>query len=289
MGLIRAFREALVGLWRTGMVGLISMVTTGASLLVLGVFGQFILGGYQLADSLRDRVEIDIYLKDNVRRGEALSLAGDLERMVGVAEARYIDKNSAAEEFQSMFGKGMLEVLSQNPLPTSVRVRMEAGPNLLERAEAVTQSVVDRREVEGIDRGDSWLDSLDRFMQVVTWVGALLGGVLCLACAFAVSNTAKLMVLAQREAIEIMRLVGATRAFIRLTFLVGGALQGGAGGMLAAIALSYGSSWWQTWFPDFTLIPTFYPGLGLVSLGTLLGVLGSRASLNRVLHAVVLK
>ncbi len=289
MGLIRAFREALVGLWRTGMVGLVSMATTGASLLVLGVFGQFIFGGYQLADSLRDRVEIDIYLKDSVRRGQALSLAGDLEGMSGVAEATYIDKNDAADEFQSMFGQGMLEVLSQNPLPTSIRVRMEGGPNLMDRAEAVTQSVVGRKEVEGIDRGDSWLESLDRFMRVVTWVGVLLGGVLCLACAFAVSNTAKLMVLAQREAIEIMRLVGATRAFIRLTFLVGGALQGGAGGILAAISLGYGASWWQAWFPDLILFPAFYPGLGLVFLGTFLGVLGSRASLNRVLHAVVLK
>ena len=125
-----------------------------------------------------------------------------------------------------MFGSGLLEALSQNPLPASIRVRLSAAEHLLDRARTVAEAMAGRREVEGVDAGESWLASRDRFLGASLWVGLILGIVACMACVFAVSNTAKLMVLAQRDAIEIMQLVGATGTFIRLTFLLGGAVQG---------------------------------------------------------------
>ena len=285
-GLVRAFREGILGLWRTGMVGAISLVTTAASLLVLAVFGQVVAGVYALAESLRARAEVEIYLKDGQSRRRALALARGLEALEGVAEVQYVDKEAAALEFRDMFGGGMLDALSQNPLPASIRVRLAGGGNLAGRARAVADAVSGLREVEGVDLGDQWLASLDRFVQVCVWTGIVLGGVLCLACAFAVSNTAKLMVLAQREAIVVMRLVGATGAFIRVTFLLGGAVQGLAGGLLASAGLWFGEAWWMTWIPELTPISPFYSIAGVLGLGTLLGVAGSWASLSRVLHAV---
>ena len=286
MGLVRAFREALRGLWRAGTVGLVSVVTTAASLLVLGMFAQVIAGGYVLVMSLKARVEVEAYLKDGLSRRRALALVRELEEMEGIAEARYIDKAAAALEFREMFGGGLLDALSRNPLPASLRIRLEGGGDLSVRARAVADALVERREVESVDVGESWLASLDRLLQAAVWVGALLGGVLCLACAFAVSNTAKLMVLAHREAIEVMRLVGATGTTIRLTFLMGGAIQGLAGGILGAAGIWVAAAWWPSWMPDPAWPLPFYSGVGVVALGTLLGIVGSWASLNRVLNAV---
>ncbi|MDA0744877.1 MAG: ABC transporter permease [bacterium] len=286
MAVVRAFREAFRGLWRTGMVGLVSIVTTAASLTVLGVFAQMVTSGYTLADSLRKKVEVEVYLKEGVSRSKALALVRAFEAAPGVAEARYIDKAAAAEEFQQMFGSGLLEAVSRNPLPTSIRVRLGGGRDLTDRARAFAESVARRTEVETVDAGGTWLDTLDQALITVTWVGVLLGGVLCLACALAVSNTAKLMVLAQREAIEIMRLVGASGGFIRLTFLLGGAVQGFAGGGLAVLALWISAAGWTAWMPDAQQMPFLYPALGLIGLGTVLGIVGSWVSLNRVLRAV---
>ena len=289
MGLIRAFLEAIRGLWRTGMVGVLSVATIGASLLVLGVFGQAMTGGYALVEQLRERVEIDIYLEDQVSRRRALALAEDLEAMPGVSGLRYIDKAAAAEEFREMFGGGMLDALSQNPLPTSIRVKMVPGSDMTAQVRALSEVASGWQEVESVDVGESWVEMLDWTLQIAVAVGVLLGGVLCLACTFAVSNTAKLMVLSQREAIEIMRLVGATGGFIRMTFLVGGGLQGLAGGLMATLCLSYVAGWWALRVPDWALEPPFDLGLGLIGLGTVLGVLGSWTSLSRVLNAVTLK
>jgi cell division transport system permease protein len=289
MGLLLAFREAFRGFWRTGMVGLISIATIGASLLVLGIFGQVVMGGYALFDRLQERVEVDVYFRDGVHRRQALALARDIEALPGIAEVNYIDQDAAAKEFQDMFGAGMLNALSQNPLPVSLRVRMKPGSDLPQRLQAVSNIASANKDVESVDVGETWVGALERFVQVITGVGLLLGSVLCLACGFAVSNTAKLMVLAQREAIEIMRLVGATGSTVRLTFLVGGALQGCAGGFLASLGQSYASAWWTARVPDLALDASIDMNFWLVVLGTVLGVVGSWASLNRVLNAVSIK
>lgn len=289
MGFLLALREALQGVLRTGMVGIISVATIGASLLVLGVFGQVVAGGYALVDQLRERVEIDIYFVDGVSRRRALALGRDLEVIPEVAGVEYIDQDAAAVEFRALFGSGMLDALSRNPLPASLRVRISPGPDMPSRAEVVATAVTGNDAVESVDVGEIWVDTLEQFVEVITGVGLVLGSVLCLACAFAVSNTAKLMVLAQRDAIEIMRLVGATGTRVRMTFLVGGAIQGFMGGFLASVALSYASSWWSARVPDLTIDPSIDLGVWLVVLGTLLGVAGSWASLKRVLNAVALK
>ncbi|MDP6776571.1 MAG: permease-like cell division protein FtsX [Candidatus Latescibacteria bacterium] len=286
MGLTSAFREAVRGLRRTGTVGIVSVLTAGASLLVLGLFAHLVAGGYVLAESLRGRAEIEVYLKDSTSRRRALSIARDLEDMQGVSAAVYLDKEAAAAEFEGMFGEGLLEAVSRNPLPASIRVGLTGEAELSVRARLVADAASGYKEVEAVDTGASWLESLDRALATATWVGLLLGGVLCLACAFAVSNTAKLMVLAEREAIEVMRLVGSTGGTIRLTFLLGGALQGFLGGALAAVALWIGRGWWTSWIPGPDGSPTFSVGPWLVLLGILLGVVGSWASLGRVLSAV---
>lgn len=286
MGVFLALREAFRGFRRTGMVGFVSVATIGASLLVVGVFSQIAAGSYALVGQLRERVEIDIYLKEGTHRNRAQALARDVERLPGVAEVNYLDKDAAAREFREMFGPGMLDALSRNPLPESLRVRLAPEADLSAGAQAVLAVVQNHEAVESVDVGQAWLERLEFFARTLTGAGVLLGGVLCLACGFAVSNTAKLMVLAQRDAIEIMRLVGATDMTVRMTFLVGGALQGCAGGVLAALGLSQVSAWWMVWAPDPALAPLLNPGPWLVALGTLLGILGSRASLNRVLYAL---
>jgi cell division transport system permease protein len=188
-----------------------------------------------------------------------------------------------------MFGNGFLEAVTGNPLPASIRVRLESEGNLTARAREVAKALSGRKEVEGVDAGEAWLEALERFLRIASGAGVLLGSVLCLACGFAVSNVTKLMVLGQREAIHVMRLVGATGWYIRMTFLAGGCLVGCAGGVLAGTILALGAAWWTAWIPEIKPLPTGQTVPLLVLLGGCLGVLGSLSSLNRVLRAVTLR
>jgi cell division transport system permease protein len=282
----RVFREAMVALWRTGTVGVVSAVAVGASLLLVGLFVQIIDAAQGLSDSVKDRVEVEVYLKDRTSRSQAEKLAGRLAVMPGVSEVSYVDKEAASREFREMFGNDLLDALSENPLPASLRVRFDPTEDVTAAAREVVATADEDIRVESIDGGEVWLSGLDQALEIATGVAVLLGVVLCVACAFAVSNTSKLMVLDQREAIEVMRLVGATRAFVRGTFLIGGAVQGTIGGCLATLGLALSSHITGPWLLADASISFTSLGFGLICLGFLLGVIGSWTSLNRVLQAI---
>lgn len=282
----RAFREATVALWRTGAVGAVSAVAVGASLLLVGLFIQMIDAAQGLSETVKDRVEVDVYLTDQTSRRDAERIAARLSAVVGVSEVTYIDKTAAAAEFRDMFGNDLLDALSANPLPASIRVRFDPSGDVTSAARAVVAEATGATGVESVDGGEAWLSGLDRALEIATGLVTLLGVVLCVACAFAVSNTSKLMVLAQREAIEVMRLVGATGAFIRTTFLIGGALQGVTGGLLAGLAMMFSSQFTGDWFLADASVSAATVSVLLVFLGFTLGVIGSWTSLNRVLQAI---
>jgi cell division transport system permease protein len=282
----RVFREALVALWRTGTVGLISVVAVAASLLLVGLFVQVLDAAQGLSASIKDRVEVEAYLKEGTTPNHAQKLVGRIAQLPGVSDVRYIDKPAASAEFRKMFGNDLLDALSENPLPASVRVRFDPSGDVTTAVREVVGVVEGDRLVESVSGGETWLTGLDRALEVATGVGLLLGLVLCIACMFAVSNTSKLMVLAQREAIEVMRLVGATGAFIRTTFLIGGGVQGMLGGCLAAIILLMSSRITTSWFLVDASMSVATLGGALILLGFVLGLAGSWTSLNRVIQAI---
>ena len=180
MNLSLVFREALQGVMRTGIAGVISVATIGASLLVLGFFWQVIESGNALLNRLRARVEIDIYLKDSVSSQRVIALRRTLEARPEVAEIVYVDQEAAAREFRSLFGLGTVDALSSNPLPASFRVRISPGENMPRRARAVARSVTGHSAVEGVNVGEVWADSLARFVQVTTGIGLALGCAMCI-------------------------------------------------------------------------------------------------------------
>ena len=286
MKLSLVLREAWQGVVCTRIAGVISVATIGASLLVLGFFWQVIESGNALVDRLRARVEIDIYLKDGISSQRIFALRRTLEARSEVAGIVYVDQDEAAREFRSRFGLGTVDALSRNPLPASLRVRISPGENMPRRARTVARSVTGHSAVEGVNVGEDWADSLEHFITVITGIGLALGCMLCFACAFAVSHATKLMVLAQRDAIGIMRLVGATNITVWMIFEVGGALLGFIGGFLAPLMLAYISPWWAVRVPDLTVTPTIELSFCLVALGIVLGAIGSWASLNHMLKEI---
>ena len=284
MKLSLILREAWQGVVHTRIASVISVATIGASLLVLGFFWQIIESGNTLVDRLRARVEIDIYLKDGISPQHIFALRRTLEARSEVAGIVYVDQEAAAGEFRSLFGQGTVDALSSNPLPASLRVRISPSENMPHRARAVARSVTSHNAVEGVSVGEVWADSLKHSIQVITSIGFALGCMLCFACVFAISHATKLVMLAQRDTIEIMRLVGAKNMTIWIIFGAGGTILGFVGGFLAPMMLAYIAPWWAVRVPDLPVTPTIELAFCLVVLGTVLGTIGSWISLNRMLR-----
>jgi cell division transport system permease protein len=91
--------------------------------------------------------------------------------------------------------------------------------------------------VEEVQYDLLWIQRLATAIRLVRGVGALLGGILVLAGVFTISNVIRLTVYARQDELDIMRLVGATRSYVKGPFVLEGMIQGGLGGLVSVVLL----------------------------------------------------
>ena len=281
-----ALREALSSLRRTGAGVLISVGTIALSLFILGLFLLVTFNLYGAIEHLRTRVEVEIYLKDGAPARQIAALKETVGAMPEVQDVRYVDKEMAASEFRSAFGEDLLEAVPQNPLPASLRVRLTEAHRTSDGAGRVARVAQGAPIVEEVAYGETWVRKLDRLILIFFAIDLVVGIAITSATLFVVANTVKLTVLARRESIEIMRLVGATDAFIRRPFFLEGLLQGLSGGLLAGIGVYVLHRIALFYLPHIVLVHGLYPALSLIVLGALLGAAGSQMSLKRLLDSL---
>jgi len=271
-----ALTEAISSLRHTK----VSLGVVALSLLLLGAFVLVTVNLYGFIGQIRARIELRVYLSDEADDQNIESLASRIEGIEGVHRIQYVNKEEAATEFQAEFGDSLLDVLSWNPLPRSMRVEMESSHRTSGRLREIAGQIAEQESVEEIDYGEEWLKRLDRGVWALIVVDMLLAAVVGAGCVFAASNAVGLTMLARREAIEIMRLVGATRNFVLRPFLLEGLLQGVLGGCLSACGIYAGSRWVAPLLADLPLRWSGTIALALIPLGALLGTLGAATALH---------
>jgi cell division transport system permease protein len=290
-------REALRGFWRARSSNLVTVGIITAALAVLGGFLLVVENLRTLADAW-DRVQIQAYLKDEAadRRGaEVQALADRLRSMPDVREVTYVSREQALAFFQAGFEdlKPAAALLPANPFPASLEVAVRgAGEERRRRTRELLESLAASPLVETVQDNE---EEARRVLAVLAFVSSLgfgVGMVLAAASVFIIFNVIRLTVLARRDEIAIMRLVGATPGFIRGPFLVEGMLQGGVGAAAALVAL-YAA---HAGLSDYAgrsgndlaeaLSARFLPlrlTIGLLASGLLIGLIGSALSLRRFL------
>jgi len=231
---VHVTRRALTAMARGPYVTLTGMATIFVAVLLSGLFAAVLSGGEALLGAWAGEVRVSVYLAP----GADLALARDAAR--ALAPGREVEPVPAAEALRRLSASlgaqaGILDGVGADALPDAVEVA--AGGLALDELRALAGRL---RQVPGaaeVDYGTAWLEQLTAFLRRARVAGLALLGLVALATAVLVSNTLRLAVFARREEIEIMKLVGATDAFVGAPFLVEGLLQGLLGGGLAAGAL----------------------------------------------------
>jgi len=179
-------------------------------------------------------LRVSVYLVNGARAAEVDALYARVLAVRGVARVERVDKEEALRRFRASF-KDLADVpgeLGTNPLPASLEVVLDSGPQARDTARAVGDAVAGVAVVEEVRYDQAFLDRIDAFLDVARWGGAGLGLVVLTAVAFIVSSVLRLTVYARRDEIVIMHLVGAPPMLVRGPFLVAGIAQGLMGGLL---------------------------------------------------------
>lgn len=277
-------RESLRLFRRMKVVAIVSTLIMSVSLLMLALFTLITVNLQAVAQVFRNEIELIVFLDDAHTQDDVRTLQARLLDHHGVQSVSYISKADAMQEFKTQLGadSDLLDVLEENPLPASLRVRMADWARTSEKLELTAAWL---REVEGVQEvryGDLWVQRLERYVEIFLLLDLLVGGLVAVSALFVISNTVRLTVLSRARTIEIQRLVGATDWFIRTPFIVEGAIQGAAAAAIA-MAILWGVHTYATRFVGPLLFYDRTQVAGFIALCAIVSALGSWSSLRRSL------
>ncbi len=277
------FKEGLKGLSRARLASFLTITTVTLALVLIGFFITLFINIDRWVGEKRKNIEIEVYLEQVVTPEQVARIRQQLSQLSGLQHIEFISKQKAAERFKKEFGQDVVSVLGTNPLPPSFVIRLSPQYRNAQAIRTLSQTI---EQIEGVNEviyASGVLRLIDRYTTIIYLVLGGLGLVLILIIVILIHNSIRLIIYARREIIEIMKLVGATRAFIRRPFLVEGLFYGLVGGLLAS-AILFGSLYFVKMliYPPLYL-PTALYGL-LIALGLLVGFVSSQISINKHLN-----
>src|SRR5215207_4669019 len=243
--LVFFFQEALRALKRNGAPSLAAIVTTVVTVVLLGMLIPIFQTAQGKSEEVRDQLNVQYALYDDATKAEIAGLKTELEGIPHVAEATFISKNEALATLKGeLEDKTIVEELHTNPLPNSFEGKADDAANLPAVEDAVFPNGPEGKPVNSIisnsfDRQHS-SEKIEQVTSALKIVLTVITALLILASLMLVGNTIRLSIYTRRREVEVMRLVGATRWFIRWPFMIEGVVVGFIGGLLAILILWLG-------------------------------------------------
>ena len=219
------------------------------SVLVIGIAITLPLGLYAIftnvtaaASRVNTDPNVNVYLALNATEAEARDLEKRFRARTNVHSVRFISRDAALAEMKRIANLAdLLASLEANPLPHALSIQPKSSdPAAMAemRREISTMPIV-----EHVVMDFEWAQKLKRFASFAERLVMLLGLILALAVVFVTGNTIRLQILTQKDEIEVSRLIGATRRFVRRPFLYFGAFQGLLAGLVAVAAVTGFIAW----------------------------------------------
>ena len=274
------------------------VLTSGTMAMTMFVFGGFLLlqGNLQgLLKGWSSQLQVFAYLKDGLTPSQIGTIQKQVRSYPEVNSVRYVSKEKAWQSFKQSLGSqsGVLKGLETDILPSSLELALKKQ----HRGRASVEDLAARlRRVDGISEveyPEEWIERLSLLLLGVRWAKWIFGGFLFVASLLIVGSTVKLAIMARKDEIEIMQLVGAPESLIKVPFVIEGMIQGLVGAAFSLLFL------WLLFFFLGTRIPStlgvfissgeliflnYAQILFVLLLGWLLGAVGSLFSLRRFLR-----
>ncbi len=297
--------EALGSMKRNWVMAMAAIITVFISTAILGGVLATRYNLDQGATSLKNRVLIEVFIKDNSSPQSVQALETKIRNLQTAGQVKsydFVSKDEALQRFRKRFGERIVSNLPINPLPASFEIQVKNANQVdLVARQFFNDPVVDndpgthngvKYAAETVRKMLGTINLVEKGMWVVT-------GIFAAAAILLISTTVRLSIFARRREVEIMRLVGATNWFIRWPFVLEGFMTGLVGALLAGAFVATINwalrNWVQSSGLDFLNLRTYplwwqatssWP-LGLVPtlavLGAVLGALGSMFALRRYL------
>jgi cell division transport system permease protein len=236
-----AFANALRGIRRASTTSSLAVLTIAIVLVLVGSASLLVQNMTGILDEFGAELQLTAYLDSSTSESDQRELAEVVAAAPGVDHVEFVTKKEALERFERIAGgPELLAGLEENPLPASLEIHLLPEARTAEAIGILESSLDGLPGIDELAQGQEWIESYSRAVSLIRAVALGISIVLGMAALMIVANTIRLAVYARRDELEILALVGASRTFVRVPFLLEGTLQGLLGGLIALLVV-YGA------------------------------------------------
>lgn len=222
-------KQGVKNIFTHGFMSFASITIIIACLLIMGSFSLLTLNIDAMIDEMQNQNNVLAYIDESLSESEARALESKILAVDNVATAEFVTREEAMENFESDYDENLFENID----PTVFRHRFVIT---LDDLTLMKETQAALRNVKGVASVTAHVDYAEKFISfrnIVSIVSLILIVILIIVSLFIMTNTIKLATFGRREEIAIMKMVGATNAFIRLPFVIEGLVLGAVGGGIA--------------------------------------------------------
>lgn len=214
-----------------------SVVSIGLVLLLVGVAAMLLVNARGVSDYFKENMQVSVMMKQTVSDEAAMDFQAELEKKDFIKSTVFVSKEQGQREMADLLGDDFLDVFETSPIPVSISVTLKADYVSADSLSVVRDEISKSSLVDEVVYQGSLVDALNANLGRISMVLGVFIALLLFISFVLINNTVRLNVYARRFTIHTMKLVGATKSFIRAPFLVQAAFQGVFAAFVAIIVL----------------------------------------------------
>lgn len=272
---------------------LMTLLTVSLSVLIFSFFFLISLHTQGASARLGDQIRLLVQLDEEIPPALRPALEQKIRAFGAVEKIVFISRQEALRRFALQLGpdQDILQDLGPDLLPPAIEVQPKRELTTLPKIKQFSEYLATLPHASSVQYGEEWLTRFGYFIKLLRLILLLSGGLLVLTATFMVASTIRLTVVARQAELEILRLLGATRAYIQIPLFLEGVLQGIMGATLGLGALYFLFQWLKLKFTgsgflalaEMHFLPPTHAAM-ILAISVSLCTLGSLVSIRRVLR-----
>ena len=220
------FSEGIKNILRHKVTALSAIVSLSISLYIIGLLFLGEGNTYKILQYFRSKYKIEVFFDQEIGNEEAVGLIHKIKKIKGIRNVTIIEKEDAVRIFKDQFGENIVDVLGYNPLPVSAVVNLERNKKESINVEPIIKSMRNIKQINKIKYQGSLISKIERNFKKVTDRLPIISLTVTMIALLIIYNTIKLSIYSRKESIKTLELIGASRLFVKLPFIIEGVFLG---------------------------------------------------------------
>lgn len=249
------------------------IISIALVLFLVGLLGLIVLKTNSITKHFKEKITITIFLKDNAKSKDVEILQAELKNEEFTNSVTYISKDEAAKRYSEDIGEDFVEFLGENPLKNAIDVSLKSDFVTPEKMEAIEKNLLIRSIVAEVSYDKPLIELLSKNITRLSFWMLLFSSLFTVIAVVLINSSIRLSVYSKRFTIKTMQMVGATKKFIRIPFILQSIKLGIIGALVAIVSLLVFIMYMNNVIPEIELLND-YKILGILFIGIIvLGII----------------